>query len=73
MPEHSAMLFGEKLLYCGQQGSLQKVDLSEKHPEIRWLATAWLGAITSPPLLADGSIFFTTAEKGLICARPGKQ
>ena len=73
MPGQAAMLFGEKLLYCAQQGTLQKVDLSGQHLESRWLATAWLGSITTPPLLADGSLYFTTAEKGLICARLGKE
>lgn len=73
MPRFPAMLFGDNLLYCSQQGTLQKVDLSAQNPESRWLATAWLGAITTPPLLADGSIYFTTAEKGLVCARPGRE
>ena len=72
-PAHAAMLFGDKLLFCNQKGELQKVELAEKHQESRWLATAWLGTITTPPLLADGVVYFATAEKGLICARQGKR
>lgn len=67
------LLVGDHLLYCSQLGTLQKIDLSGKVPDGRWLATAWLGPITAPLLLSDGSVYFTTAEKGLICARLGKE
>ena len=71
-PGMPPMLLGDKLLYLAQ-GALQKVELSEKNAESRWLATAWLGTLTTPPILSDGTVYFATAEKGLICARQGKR
>ena len=73
MPGLAGLLFGERILYCNQQGTLQTIALSELHPESRWLATAWLGTITTAPVMAEGGVYFTTAEKGLICARQGKE
>ena len=72
-PTLTPMLLGDKLLYCSQQNSLQRIDLSDRNLESRWLASAWMGTITTPPLLADGIVYFATAEKGLICARQGKR
>ncbi len=72
VPGLPPLLSGDKLLYNTPAG-LQKVDLSDKNAESRWLASAWLGTITSSPILADGVVYFATAEKGLICARQGKR
>ena len=68
----AVLLLGDKVLFCTRD-AFQKIDFSEKNAESRWLATAWLGALTTPPILSDGSVYFATAERGLICARQGKR
>ncbi|MEI6211126.1 MAG: PQQ-binding-like beta-propeller repeat protein [bacterium] len=72
MTNQPPMLFGDKVLFCGPD-AMQLIDLSKTNAESRWLATAWLGAITAPPILSDGIVYFATAEKGMICARQGKR
>lgn len=72
LPGMPAMICSDKLLLCGP-GELRKVDLSEKNAESRWLKTDWLGAVLAPPILSDGTVYFATADKGLICARQGKR
>lgn len=71
-PGLPVLLLGDKVLFCTRD-AFQKIDFSEKNAESRWLATAWLGALTTPPILSDGSVYFATAERGLICARQGKR
>ncbi len=71
-PGLPGMLCGDKLFYFTKE-AMQIVDLSARNTASRWLATAWLGDVTSPAIMADGTVFFAAAEKGLICARQGKR
>ena len=64
------MLCGDKLLYA-KPGAIQRVELPSG-TETRWLATEWLGAMATPPVLSDGSVYFGTAAKGIVCARAAR-
>jgi len=66
------LLCGDKLVFF-TAGTLQQVDLSNKNVESRWMDTKWMGTVIAAPILSDGTIYFATAEKGLICARQGKR
>ena len=71
VPGLPLLLCGDKLLYATSAG-LQRVDFGDKHVETRWLTSAW-GTPFAAPILSDGTVYFATAEKGLICARQGKR
>jgi len=71
LPGLPPMLCGDKVLVC-KEGAIHLADAATRQ-EVRWLATAWMGALAAPPVLADGNVYFATADKGLVCARQGKR
>lgn len=65
------MLCGDRLLYTCK-GALMSVVLPSGQ-KTSWLDTSWLGAFSTPPVLANGNLYFATADKGLVCARQVKR
>lgn len=68
-PDYPVSLLGDSLLFADSLGALQKAELGRSVATIRWLDAKWLGPLVAPPLLGDGVVYFSTLEKGLICAR----
>ncbi|MEI6211334.1 MAG: PQQ-binding-like beta-propeller repeat protein [bacterium] len=64
------MLLDGELLYC-KKGALQRFEFATD-TGTRWLDASWLGAVTVPPVLVDGNVYFASATKGLVCAKGRK-
>jgi len=64
------MLVGDQAV-CLVEGNFDRFDLDSGERR-RWYSAAWLGEITTAPVLADSHLYFGTAEKGLVCAQPRK-
>ena len=53
-----AMLFATK-------EALMRVPFSQPKPQ-RWMATAWLGELSAPMVMAESAVYFATPAKGFI-------
>jgi hypothetical protein len=45
--------------------ALLRVPLSQPKPQ-RWMATAWLGELSAPMVMAESAVYFATPAKGFI-------
>ncbi|MEX0716745.1 MAG: PQQ-binding-like beta-propeller repeat protein [Planctomycetaceae bacterium] len=69
-PAHPPLIADDVLLFVdAQRESIQRHDLRTEKTT-RWMDTAWLGKITTPPILIDSHLYFATDQRGLICAKP---
>jgi len=66
LPGYPPSLLGDSLLFANRSGALQKALLGRENAVERWLDAKWLGTLAAPPILGDGMLYFSTAEKGLI-------
>ena len=59
------LLLRDAVLYYNQAGNwmLSPIDGGE---DVRWLAARWLGVPAAPAIVSGGSLFYATAERGLI-------
>lgn len=70
LPGYPPSLLGDTLLFASRSGALQKAGLGRESAVERWLDAKWMGTLAAPPVLGDGLVYFSTVEKGLICAKP---
>jgi outer membrane protein assembly factor BamB len=62
----------DSVLYLSAKGLMAYRPTTTERPR-RWMAVSWLGAVTAPPIIAKGRVFFATDKKGLICAGVWKE
>ncbi len=65
LPQPPAWVHGA-LLYATEDG-LQRHRPGEGTDEL-WLDASWLGRITSPPVVIGPQVYFSTDERGFVCA-----
>lgn len=71
-PDYPPLLADGALLFVDSAGeSIQRHDLRSGQTS-RWMDTAWLGKITTPPILIDSHLHFATDQRGLVCAKPAR-
>jgi outer membrane protein assembly factor BamB len=56
----------DAVLYASGE-NLMKLKLDETEP-VRWMTIGWLGELTTPLIVADGSVYFATDQRGFIRA-----
>ncbi|MEX0704278.1 MAG: PQQ-binding-like beta-propeller repeat protein [Planctomycetales bacterium] len=72
-PQYPPLFADDVLLFVDAKGeSVQRHDLRTGQTT-RWMDTAWLGTITTPPILIDSHLYFATDQRGLVCAKPAER
>ncbi|MGO9201296.1 MAG: PQQ-binding-like beta-propeller repeat protein [Limisphaerales bacterium] len=64
LPGQPPLLTQDAVLFANQD-ALMRVPLSQPKPQ-RWMATAWLGEMSAPLVMADSAVYFATPARGFI-------
>ena len=65
-PALRPLLTPDAVLYA-TDASLERYSIADGQRE-RWMDTSWLGAVVTPPVMAQSRVYFATRDRGLVRA-----